>query len=63
MTYNITAAPVGLLLGYGFTAIIVTLGMNWCWAFLRNVIFILPIACVYFFIKPQYLSISKRIEK
>jgi MFS family permease len=63
MTYNIMAAPLGLLVGYALTAIIVSLGMDWRWAFLRNSFIIVPVSVLYWFIKPQYLNIGKRLEK
>jgi len=63
MTYNITAAPLGLLSGYGITAVIVTAQINWRWSFWRNIMMLLPIACLYLLVKPNYLDIKKQHEK
>jgi hypothetical protein len=63
MTYNIMAAPLGLLVGYGLTAIMISMGIDWRWSFLRNSFIVVPVSLLYFYVKPQYLNIGKRLDK
>jgi len=52
MTYNIMAAPLGLLVGYGLTAVMISIGLDWKWSFLRNTIIVVPVSLLYFYVKP-----------
>ena len=45
LTLTITAAPLGLLTGYGISAIIVTVSNRWEMAFIVIIMLMLPLAC------------------
>jgi hypothetical protein len=44
MTMIITAAPGGLFFGYTMTAIIVSMGISWQWAFYIHIIMLIPVS-------------------
>ena len=61
MTYIISAAPLGLLTGYSMSALIVTFGIAWQWAFYIHIVMLLPFIAMIFFMEPTVIEIGRKL--
>jgi MFS family permease len=60
MTWIIGAAPLGMLSGYSMSALIVSFGLHWCWAFYIHVVLLLPFILGILIVDPKLLQIDKK---
>ena len=60
LTFTIAAAPMGLLTGYGISALIITMSNQWKLAFITIIIMMVPlILAILICIKSRYLDIKE----
>ena len=62
MTLIITAAPMGLLAGYGMSAIVITLSDSWWWAFYIVIIVIFPLMVFLTCIESNQIDIKEHLR-
>lgn len=61
MTYIISAAPLGLLTGYSMSAVIVTFGIAWQWAFYIHIVLLIPFIAMIFVMDPETVDIGRKL--
>ena len=59
---TIAAAPMGLLTGYGISALIITISKEWQWAFLVIILMMVPLVCILFCVQRRYLDIKEHLR-
>ena len=62
MTLTIIAAPKGVLAGYGISALILTLSMDWEWAFYILVISMLPLIVLLCLTDKSLINIQEHLK-
>lgn len=61
MTYIISAAPLGLLTGYSMSAVIVTFGIAWQWAFYIHIVLLIPFIAMILIMDPETVDIGRKL--
>ena len=62
MTLIITAAPMGLLAGYGMSAIVISTSDEWWWAFYLIIIVMVPLIVILAFIESKQIDIKEHLK-
>jgi len=62
MTLIITAAPMGLLAGYGMSALVVTYTDSWWWTFYIIILVMMPLLIILSFIDSSYIDIKEHLQ-
>ena len=62
MTLIITAAPMGLLAGYGMSAIVISTSDEWWWAFYLIIIAMVPLIVILSCIKSSKIDIKEHLK-
>lgn len=58
MTYIMGAAPLGMITGYSMTALIVSLNINWKWAFYIHIVLLAPFIVMLFAVDKSDVEIG-----
>ena len=62
MTLIITAAPMGLLAGYGMSAVVISTSDEWWWAFYLIIIVMVPLIVILSFIESSQIDIKEHLK-
>ena len=62
MTLTIIAAPKGVLVGYGLSALVLTLSIDWEWAFYILVLSMVPLLVLLFLTKKSLINIQEHLK-
>ena len=62
MTLIITAAPMGLLAGYGMSAVVITLSDSWWWAFYIVIFVIIPLMVILACVDSSQIDVKEHLR-
>jgi len=62
MTLIIMASPIGMLLGYGLAAVVVTVTAHWWWAFYINIVAMAPPILYLCFADVKVIDIKEHLK-